>query len=92
MEGYQPAGTGLITWAADGSGAPVDNVFTFNAAGIAYIQSVVASTAKLCLRDYPYDYLDVDPGGTGYDYRNGCYYADDGRDNRIPKLTVTYTA
>ncbi len=48
------------------------NAFTFNAAGIAYLNSV--STAKFCLREYDHDYLDVAPSGTTYS--NGMQYQD----------------
>ncbi|MBW8035623.1 MAG: hypothetical protein FVQ79_08335 [Planctomycetes bacterium] len=81
---------GLLTWAADGGGAPVDNDFALNAAGIAYIQSVIGANAKFCMRDYTYDYTDTDPGGTGYDHQNGCFYADIAQDAKLPKLIVTY--
>jgi len=83
---------GKITWDADAGGVPVANTFTFNAAGIAYIQSVVAGTAKLCMRDYDYDSANHDPGGTGYDHENGCYYADTGSADSRPKITISYKA
>ena len=64
------------------------NTFTFNAAGIAYIQSVLGSTAKLCAREYDHDYLDVEPG-IGITYAGGMYYADTPLDDDKPLLTIT---
>lgn len=37
-------------------------IIPFDEAGVAYLNSVLGSTAKLCLRDYTYDYLSVAPG------------------------------
>ena len=39
---------------------------SFNAAGIAYIQSVLGGNAKLCVREYDHDYLDVIPPDESY--------------------------
>lgn len=37
------------------------NDFVFSAAGIAYINSVIGSKAKFCLREYTHDFLNVAP-------------------------------
>jgi len=73
-----------LTWTSGG------NVFTLNAAGLTYIQSVFAGTAKLCMREYSHDYLDVSPA-IGEDFHAGLYWSGAAAANR-PKLTVTYGA
>lgn len=50
------------------------NVFTFNAAGLAYLNSVKTGTAKIVLREYDSDFLNVD---LAIDSELGAYYADD---------------
>lgn len=63
-------------------------VFTFNAAGLAYIQTVLGATAKLCAREYDKDYLDVN-FGLFETYKNGCYFAEEATVAYRPTLSIT---
>ncbi|MBA7665613.1 hypothetical protein ES703_73687 [subsurface metagenome] len=63
------------------------NIITLNAAAITYLQSVLISTAKLCVREYNFDYLDVAP--TALFGRVGLYYSDTPTDADKPTLTIT---
>jgi len=64
------------------------NVFTLNAAGLAYLSSILGGTAKFCLRDYEYDYLNTPPDG--FDNYNGLYFAEDPRPAYRPSIKVAY--
>jgi len=58
--------------------APVESiptVVTLDAAGIAYVNSVIGSTAKFCLREYEHDVSDVSPL-INTDSRNGMIFSD----------------
>lgn len=66
-----------------------ENVFTMNVPGKIYIQGKFGDTAKLCLREYDHDYLDVAPG-VGEDFRSGLYWSGAAVAANRPKLTVTY--
>lgn len=78
-----------VTWVVSGAGGSNLNVFTLNAAGRIYIQSVFGSTAKLCAREYEHDYMDVAPGmNTGYSL--GIYFAEAPDAALRPKMTITY--
>jgi hypothetical protein len=57
-----------------------------NAAGIAYLQSAIGATAKLCLRDYTRDYLNAEPDGEFWAQIN---MAESGGATR-PNLVITY--
>jgi len=73
-----------LTWAAG------SNVFTLNAAGLTYIESKFGNTAKLCMREYAHDYLDIMPGD-GEDHKAGLFWSGAGVGNR-PTITIKYTA
>ncbi len=60
------------------------NTITLDAAGIVYLNSV--STAKLCLREYQHDYLDVAPASANY--YNGMYFYESGFGKPYLKLTL----
>lgn len=64
------------------------NTIVFNSLGIAFIQSKLGSTAKLCARDYDHDYSNISPNvaeisSAGMYYRNAAGFDDD------PLLTIT---
>ena len=67
------------------------NELTLNAAGLAYIESVVGGVAKFCLREYDSDYSDVAPLNND-DNKNSLYFhtATPGTDND-PYITIEYT-
>jgi hypothetical protein len=78
-----------IAWIVSGAGGSNLNVFVLNAAGITYIESVFGSHAKLCVREYEHDYMDVSPGmNTGYDL--GMYFAECPDTALRPKITIKY--
>jgi len=64
------------------------NVFTLNAAGIAYVESVLGGTAKFCLRELDSDYDDVAPIIEGPD--NGMAYSEYAVESFRPYIVVTY--
>lgn len=64
-----------------------DNFIDFNSDGISYLESVLGSTAKLCMRDYDFDYLDVDPATGGSHIET--HFADAPNDDDKPMLTIT---
>ena len=64
------------------------NVFTPDSLGQAYIQSKFGGTAKLCMREYNHDYLNVEPSD-GEDFHCGLYWSNAAEVNR-PKLTIKY--
>lgn len=66
------------------------NVFTLNVAGRTYVESKFGDTAKLCMREYDHDYLDIEPA-IGEDFYAGLYWSGAPAANR-PKLTVTYSS
>lgn len=63
------------------------NTLDFNAAGLSYLESVLGSTAKICMREYDFDYLDIAPGDEGGHI--GVYYSETPLDDDKPMLTVT---
>jgi hypothetical protein len=80
-DSFEPQIFGNATW-QDGV-----NLIAFNLYGIAYIASVLGSQAKLCIREYDHDYLDIAP--TGYkNYRNGCHYSETTNPDHRPKLLI----
>jgi hypothetical protein len=72
-----------LTWATG------SNVFTLNAAGLIYVQSVFESTAKFCMREYDHDYLDAAPAN-GEDFHAGLYWSGAAFPSNRPILTVQY--
>lgn len=62
------------------------NELVFNAGGIAYIQSVIDGTAKLCVREYTHDYLNEAPAAAN---QVNAYWAKAAGDLR-PRLSITY--
>lgn len=80
----------VVTWRISGASGTNLNRFTFNAAGRAYIESVCGGTARLCAREYPHDYNDVDPGSGDVTYANGIYYAEWSVAALRPTLIVKY--
>lgn len=65
-----------------------DNNFAFDAAGVAFIQSKLGATAKLCLREYYHDYLDITPTVLE---RCGLYFSNHSTVSRRPKLIIVYS-
>lgn len=80
-------GNSFGTVAFTGGGAAFRTI-TLDAAGITYVAGQAGSTVKFCVRDYTYDYLDVEPGDmdTGNVFSSG----DEATGSR-PKLTITIT-
>ena len=72
-----------LTWAAG------SNVFTLNAAGLIYVQSVFESTAKFCMREYDHDYMGPEPAN-GEDWYAGLYWSSAAFPSNRPILTVQY--
>jgi len=66
------------------------NEFTFNSAGIAYVESVAGSVAKFCLREYDSDYLNVAPLDNTSN-SNGMYYSAQAGETNDPAITIEYT-
>lgn len=73
-----------LTWSLS------DNIFTLNASGIFYLNSVVGSTAKFCFRQYENDFLDVDPGPPTFTSQNGCYLWNASSEGDKPVLSLVY--
>jgi hypothetical protein len=73
---------GSVVWSA------TDNTITFNADGLTYLNSVRGSNAKICLRDYTYDFLD---SPTTTRHANGVYFSESSTPAWRPQLTVTYS-
>lgn len=69
------------------AGASGLNQITLNSSGIAYIQSKLGSTAKLCAREYDYDYLNVAPDAANYGVF-GLWYANAPVEANRPILTI----
>ncbi len=65
------------------------NILTLSAAGLTYIQSKFGNTAKLCMREYDHDYLNVAPS-VGENFQAGLYWSGAAVAANRPKLTVTY--
>lgn len=63
------------------------NFIDFNSDGLSYLQSVFGLTAKICMRDYDFDYLDVAPGDEGSHIET--HFADAPDDDDKPMLTIT---
>ncbi len=63
------------------------NFIYFNSDGLSYLQSVFGSTAKICMRDYDFDYLDVAPGDLGSHIET--HFADAPDNDDKPMLTIT---
>jgi len=74
---------GMKTWIIG------SNVFTLNVPGQIYIQSKFGATAKLCMREYDHDYLNVSPAD-GEDFKAGLYWSGAAVAANRPKLTITY--
>lgn len=64
------------------------NEITFNAGGLTYLNGVIGSTAKLCVRDYTRDYLNSEPPFGGY--KAGLAFSEYATAARRPILTVVY--
>lgn len=70
------------TWATDSY-----NSIVFNATGLSYVNSVVGSTAKICLREQDYDYGNTAPTSTYIG--SGGYFADQENTDYDPYLYIT---
>lgn len=81
---------GHVTWALGGGGVPAANQITFNATGLTYLNTVLGGTAKLCLREYTYDYLNVAPAAGPPYFRNGMWYQNTATVANRPHLDLTY--
>lgn len=76
------------TWViGSGPGWTLNNII-FNAGGLTYLNTVIGSTAKLCVRDYTRDYLDSEPPFGGY--KAGIAFSEYATEARRPILTVIY--
>jgi len=64
------------------------NSFQYNATGIADVQTALGGTLKTCVRDYSYDYLDVDPGALNK--AKGAYFTDYTGTTNDPYLEITF--
>lgn len=64
------------------------NEITFNAGGLTYLNGVIGSTAKLCVRDYTRDYLDSEPPMGGY--KAGIAFSEYATEAHRPILTLVY--
>ena len=62
------------------------NTIDFNAAGLSYLESVLGSTAKICMREYDFDYLNIAPGIQGGHI--GIYYSETPSGDDKPMLTI----
>jgi len=87
--GFEGALFGNLTWAVAVGEVLNTNIFTLNAAGIAYIESVVNSTAKLCLREYTKDYPNIDPGESAH-FWNGIVFTEHPTVAKRPYITINY--
>jgi len=67
-----------------------ENVFEMNVAGLIYLTSKFGNTAKLCMREYNHDYLDIEPG-EGEILQAGLYWSGTAVAEDRPKITITYT-
>jgi len=77
-----------ISWTKKGVGIYNFNDMVFDSAGRAYVRSAAGSTAKICLREYNHDYLNVAPAGnTPF---NGMFFANHADPYTRPYLTITY--
>ena len=67
------------------SNAGQTETFTFNAAGLSFLEGKLGGTAVICVREYTNEYLDVTP--TNPD-RLGMYTVETGTVSRRPFLTI----
>lgn len=81
---------GHVTWALGGGGVPAPNQITFNATGLAYLNTVLGGTAKLCLREFTYDYSNSAPAPGPPYFRNGMWYQNTATVANRPHLDLTY--
>ena len=81
---------GHVTWALGGGGVPAPNQITFNATGLAYLTTVIGGTAKLCLREYTYDYLNAAPAAGPPYFRMGMWFQETATVANRPHLHLTY--
>jgi hypothetical protein len=77
--------TGLGFAAKDWTGG--DNDLVLNAAGMAYVQSCIGSSARFCCREYSHDYMNVEPPGEEY-HRNGNCWREWGTQAQRPQLII----
>ncbi|MBU0995958.1 MAG: hypothetical protein KJ737_25980 [Proteobacteria bacterium] len=75
---------GVNVFDFDASGV---NAIAFNEDGLSYLNQQAGSTAKLCLREYDHDYLDVQPNDI---FKSGMYFSDVSGSDRKPVLELTY--
>lgn len=81
LRAFEGTEFGHVTWAL-----AKYNDITFSSPNT---QVIKAGTTKICCREYTHDYLDADPGD--FNFRNGCYYAEEALTTRDPRLDVDYT-
>lgn len=74
---------GVISWSGG------SNNFPLAGGGASYIQSRFGLTAKLCMREYDHDYLDVEPD-EGEDIYAGLYWSGAADPDNKPKLIIEY--
>jgi len=89
LQAYAGVGFATATWQVSGAGGTNLNEFTFNAAGLSYLQTAFGGRAQLCGREYDHDYLNVSPGMTEV-YNNGVYYSESTDAALKPTLTISY--
>lgn len=63
------------------------NGITFNQAGTDYITGKINQTAKLCVREYDHDYLNIDPYKL---FRSGIYFTEASSEDFKPELEIEY--
>lgn len=63
------------------------NTIDFNSAGLSYLASVLGSTAKICMREYDFDYLDIAPGTQGGHIE--VHYSETPSNDDKPMITIT---
>lgn len=88
FKAFAGVGFATATWQVSGAGGTNLNQFTFNAAGLTYLEGAFGGRAQLCGREYDHDYLNKDPG-SGI-YNNGVYYSEATDEALRPILTITH--
>ena len=66
------------------------NTFTFNDAGITYLESKIGDTTKLCLIEYTHDYLNDPPSPDPSQFDINIHYSEYIWDTKEPRINVTY--
>ena len=82
---------GTVIWEYSSASPYPVNAIELNAAGLSFVDACKGGVAKICLREYGHDYLNVEPA-VNDDFENGGWFTEAAEEGNRPRITITYQA